>query len=71
MANLTVKDLVLPSIAGTDLFNDSESFLQDLSEHELELHGGGCGGNPVVKFNRQTKPIIVINSCAPNPEVLF
>jgi hypothetical protein len=31
--------LSLPS-AGYDLFDDSESFMQDLSESELDLQGG-------------------------------
>jgi hypothetical protein len=39
MANIKVRDLT--SIAGTDLFNDSESFMQDLSDDELALQGGG------------------------------
>jgi hypothetical protein len=39
MANIKVKDLI--SIAGTDLFNDSESFMRDLSDDELDLQGGG------------------------------
>jgi hypothetical protein len=39
MANIEVKDLT--SIAGADLFNDYESFMQDLSESELILKGGG------------------------------
>ncbi len=38
MANINVKDLI--SIAGADLFNDSDSFLQDLSEMELNIKGG-------------------------------
>jgi hypothetical protein len=38
MANIKVRDLT--SIAGTDLFNDSESFMQDLSDEELETQGG-------------------------------
>jgi hypothetical protein len=38
MANIKVRDLT--SIAGTDLFNDSESFMQDLSDDELALQGG-------------------------------
>jgi hypothetical protein len=38
MANIKVRDLT--SIAGADLFSDSESFMQDLSDHELELQGG-------------------------------
>jgi hypothetical protein len=40
MANITVKDLNTSSISGADLFNDSESFMRDLSEYELETHGG-------------------------------
>jgi hypothetical protein len=40
MANIKVKDLTQLSITGLDLFNDSESFIQDLSEYELNLQGG-------------------------------
>ncbi len=39
MANIKLIDLA-GSIAGFDLFNDSDSFMQDLSEDELDLHGG-------------------------------
>ncbi len=45
MANIKVKDLT--SIAGADLFNDSESFMRDLSDNELETQGGGT---PAVFF---------------------
>jgi hypothetical protein len=38
MANIKVRDLTC--IAGADLFSDSESFMQDLSEDELTLQGG-------------------------------
>ncbi|PSB44754.1 hypothetical protein [Chamaesiphon polymorphus] len=38
MADIQVKDLT--SIAGADLFSDSENFMRDLSDDELELHGG-------------------------------
>ncbi|WP_310485388.1 hypothetical protein [Chamaesiphon sp. VAR_48_metabat_403] len=38
MANIKLRDLA--SIAGADLFNDSESFMQELSENELSLQGG-------------------------------
>jgi predicted HAD superfamily phosphohydrolase len=38
MANIKVKDLT--SIAGSDLFNDLDSFMQDLSETELNIKGG-------------------------------
>ncbi len=38
MANIKVRDLI--GIAGADLFNDSESFIQDLSDYELALQGG-------------------------------
>ena len=38
MANIKLQNLT--SFAGADLFNDAESFMQDLSEHELDLQGG-------------------------------
>jgi hypothetical protein len=40
MAFITVKDLVKCPISGADLFNDSESFMRDLSEDELYISGG-------------------------------
>jgi hypothetical protein len=38
MANIKVQDL--SSITGADLFNESENFMRDLSDDELELQGG-------------------------------
>jgi hypothetical protein len=38
MANIKLRDLT--SIAGADLFNDSESFIQDLSDDGLAIQGG-------------------------------
>ena len=38
MANIKLQNLT--SITGSDLFDDSESFMRDLSEDELELQGG-------------------------------
>jgi hypothetical protein len=38
MANIKVRDLT--SIAATDLFDDSESFMRELSDNELEIKGG-------------------------------
>jgi hypothetical protein len=43
MANITVKDLVISSFVGMDLFSDLETFMRDLSADELNLHGG-CPG---------------------------
>jgi hypothetical protein len=40
MANITLKDLTSSNITGVSLFHDSESFMQDLSEDELNLQGG-------------------------------
>ena len=37
MANITILDI---KPAGVELFADSESYLIDLSEHELEVYGG-------------------------------
>jgi tryptophan synthase beta subunit len=44
MANIKVQDLT--SIAGADLFNDSESFMRDLSDREISLQGGAIGPHP-------------------------
>jgi hypothetical protein len=38
MANIKVRDLT--DITRLDLFNDSESFIRDISECELALQGG-------------------------------
>lgn len=38
MPNIKLTDL--NRIVGTDLFADSENFMQDLSEDELDLQGG-------------------------------
>jgi hypothetical protein len=40
MPNITVKNLSVSTISGSDLFIDSESFMQDLSDNELDLQGG-------------------------------
>jgi hypothetical protein len=40
MTNIKVKDLSTPTITGADLFIDSESFMRDLSDNELDLEGG-------------------------------
>jgi hypothetical protein len=39
MANINVKDLS-GNITGSDLFSDSESFMRDLSDYELNVQGG-------------------------------
>ena len=66
MANIKVNDIRVNDIAvndikvaGTELFGDYESFINDLEDNELELRGGlvpvmaycscqGCGGGSVV-----------------------
>jgi hypothetical protein len=40
MADILVKDLDFSKINGSILFSDSESFMQDLSEDELNIQGG-------------------------------
>ena len=40
MANITISDL---RPAGTDLFLDSESYLNDLTQGEMMNTLGGCG----------------------------
>lgn len=49
MANITISDL---SPAGSDLFADSESFLLDLTEQEMETLGIKGGGFSVVCVNK-------------------
>lgn len=43
MANIKVNDLLELNPAGTELFNDSESFMNELSEEseQMEVIGGG------------------------------
>jgi hypothetical protein len=41
MSNIKLTDL--NRIVGTDLFTDSEDFMKDLSEDELDLQGGMKG----------------------------
>lgn len=42
MANINVKDLNT-NITGSDLFSDSESFMRDLSDYELNTQGASIG----------------------------
>jgi hypothetical protein len=49
MANIKVRNLTDDTIVGTDLFNDMESFMQELSENELNLQGGlGTPLSPII-----------------------
>jgi hypothetical protein len=48
MTNIKLTDL--NSITGTELFNDSESFMKELSDLELSLQGG-------LLF--RTKPVLI------------
>jgi hypothetical protein len=63
MANIKLKDLTGNTISGINLFIDSESFLQDLSEHELNLHGG--------KDLLPTPPQKAIEFPAPTPPIFY
>lgn len=47
MANINVKDLN-SNITGSDLFSDSESFLRDLSDDELNNTQGGSPWTAIV-----------------------
>ncbi|QIR35413.1 hypothetical protein HCG51_00720 [Tolypothrix sp. PCC 7910] len=40
MANIKVHDLLNLNLTGAELFNDSESFLKELSEDENQIFGG-------------------------------
>ncbi|MBD2214057.1 hypothetical protein H6G64_18160 [Calothrix sp. FACHB-156] len=42
MANIKVNDLLNLNLTGAELFNDSESFLTELSEEseQINIHGG-------------------------------
>jgi hypothetical protein len=63
MANIKLKDLVGHDVIGANLFNDSESFMLDLSDRELDIHGG-CGRTQPIKIGANTLHIIIIYSCA-------
>jgi hypothetical protein len=52
MTNIIITNLITVSTNGADLFDDSESFLRDLSENELDLLGGG-------KYFQITTPDVV------------
>jgi hypothetical protein len=41
-------------VAGTSLFSDLEGFMADLSEHELELVGGGGKGYKKGSFKKSS-----------------
>jgi lactobin A/cerein 7B family class IIb bacteriocin len=41
MASIIVDDLPNYNVSGSDLFNDSESFMQELTEDELVETNGG------------------------------
>jgi lactobin A/cerein 7B family class IIb bacteriocin len=43
MANIVVDNLSNYNVSGSELFDDSESFLQELTEGELEEINGGTG----------------------------
>ncbi len=49
MANITISDL---RPAGSDLFADSESFLHDLTEQEMEILGIKGGGASFICINK-------------------
>jgi hypothetical protein len=40
MSNINVQDLVGKDVSGCDLLTDSESFIHDLTEDQLDLRGG-------------------------------
>ncbi|MBD2214059.1 hypothetical protein H6G64_18170 [Calothrix sp. FACHB-156] len=42
MANIKVNDLLRLNLTGTELFNDSESFMKELSEDDYQVFGGGA-----------------------------
>ena len=50
MANIKLKDLG-GTVTGSDLFADSESFMQDLSDRELNIQGGANIGCDVIIRN--------------------
>ena len=41
MANIKVNDLTVPDLNGNELFEDSESFLSELTDAELTMNKGG------------------------------
>ncbi|NEO94528.1 MAG: hypothetical protein F6K56_31810 [Moorea sp. SIO3G5] len=44
MANINIKDLSALNLTGAELFNDSESFMTELSDQSEQMAiQGGCG----------------------------
>ncbi|AOY80877.1 hypothetical protein BJP36_14110 [Moorena producens JHB] len=44
MANINIKDISALNLTGTELFNDSESFMTELSDENEQMGiKGGCG----------------------------
>jgi hypothetical protein len=58
MANITIKDLVE--------YSNSDSSIQDLSESELNLQGGG-----LFRRRRSTPPPVHVEPLAPVPDILI
>jgi hypothetical protein len=59
MAEIKVKDLVTHNISGADLFDDSESFMVELSaEDEVNILGGMMcdGGDTDTGYHIATRP---------------
>jgi hypothetical protein len=66
MATIKVTDLAENSISRVGFFHDIESFIQDLSESELNLQGGG-----LFRRRRRSTPPVDIAPLAPVPDILI
>jgi hypothetical protein len=66
MTNIKVTNLSETSISRVGSFYNSESFIQDLSESELNLQGGG-----LFRRRRSTPPVVDVAPLAPVPDILI
>jgi hypothetical protein len=75
MADINVNDLVIHNTSGTNLFDDSESFMKELTDDSEQVIGGIhmcwaktglCGGFQDATCGR-TKPITAYFECATPP----
>jgi hypothetical protein len=66
MANIKVNNLSALNISGADLFNDSESFLTELSDESEKVIGGGynCVEKTVVACTAIFSLCVPTRSCA-------
>jgi hypothetical protein len=65
MSNIKITDLAGNSISRINFSHDTESSIQDLSENELNLQGGG------LFRRRRSAPPVDVAPLAPVPDILI